>query len=295
MKFNVLALGEILWDLLPSGAQPGGAPANFAYHAQALGAQAGVVTRVGNDRLGRDLQDHLAAMNLPLDLVQVDETVPTGTVTVELTGDGIPHFTIHEQVAWDQLQPTEAACLAARSADAICFGSLAQRGPVSRAAIQQLLRLTADRCLRIFDINLRQHYYSREVIEQSLELANVLKLNETELPVLESMMGLTGSAEAQLAMLADRYGLEVIALTRGAAGSLLYQQGRISECQSRPVQVKDTVGAGDSFTAALVMGLLQGMDLDVVHRAASEVARYVCSCEGATPPLPTELRELLIR
>ena len=293
MKFNVLALGEILWDLLPSGAQPGGAPANFAYHAQALGARAGVVTRVGNDRLGRDLQDHLAAMNLPLDLVQVDETVPTGTVTVELTGDGIPHFTIHEQVAWDQLQPTEAACLAARSADAICFGSLAQRGPVSRAAIQQLLRLTADRCLRIFDINLRQHYYSREVIEQSLELANVLKLNETELPVLESMMGLTGSAEAQLAMLADRYGLEVIALTRGAAGSLLYQQGRISECQSRPVQVKDTVGAGDSFTAALVMGLLQGVDLDVVHRAASEVARYVCSCEGATPPLPTELRELI--
>ena len=295
MKFNVLALGEILWDLLPSGAQPGGAPANFAYHAQALGAQAGVVTRVGNDRLGRDLQDHLAAMNLPLDLVQVDETAPTGTVTVELTGDGIPHFTIHEQVAWDQLQPIEAARLAARSADAICFGSLAQRGPVSRVAIQQLLRLTADRCLRIFDINLRQHYYSREVIEQSLELANVLKLNETELPVLESMMGLTGSAEAQLAMLADRYGLEVIALTRGAAGSLLYQQGRISECQSRPVQVKDTVGAGDSFTAALVMGLLQGVDLDVVHRAASEVARYVCSCEGATPPLPTELRELLIR
>jgi fructokinase len=293
MKFNVLALGEILWDLLPSGAQPGGAPANFAYHAQALGARAGVVTRVGNDRLGRDLQDHLAAMNLPLDLVQVDETVPTGTVTVELTGDGIPHFTIHEQVAWDQLQPTEAARLAARSADAICFGSLAQRGPVSRAAIQQLLRLTDVRCLRIFDINLRQHYYSREVIEQSLELANVLKLNETELPVLESMMGLTGSAEAQLAMLADRYGLEVIALTRGAAGSLLYQQGRISECQSRPVQVKDTVGAGDSFTAALVMGLLQGVDLDVVHRAASEVARYVCSCEGATPPLPTELRELI--
>ena len=202
MTYQILALGELLWDLLPSGAQPGGAPANFAYHAQALGAQSGVVTRVGADPLGRSLQQHLAGMGLPLELVQVDETAPTGTVTVTLTGDGIPNFTIHEQVAWDRLQPTAAARQAASAADAICFGSLAQRAQPSRDTICELLRLTPPDALRIFDINLRQEFYSQAVIGQSLELANVLKLNETELPVPATMFELPGEPETQVAALA---------------------------------------------------------------------------------------------
>jgi len=220
----------------------------------------------------------------------VDETFPTGTVTVELEGDGIPRFTIREQVAWDHIQPAEAALKAASEAHAICFGSLAQRCEPSRTAIHRLLNESPASALRIFDINLRQNFFSREVIQKSLRLANVLKLNDAELPVVATMLGLEGNMEAQVAALAKEYELHVVALTCGPQGSLLYQSGRWSECGTRPVRVKDTVGAGDAFTAALALGLLRKMDLDEVNRAANEVARHVCSCAGATPPLPDELR-----
>jgi fructokinase len=293
MSFKVLGVGEVLWDLLPAGAQMGGAPANFAYHANALGARAGVVTRVGLDPLGQDIRRQLAALGLPLELVQVDETAPTGTVSVELVGDGIPRFTIREQVAWDHLHPTEAALQAASEADAICFGSLAQRAETSRSTIHRVLAQAPATALRVCDINLRQNFYSREVIQKSLCLANVLKLNDTELPIVATMLGLTGDLEAQVATLAREYDLRVVALTCGPQGSLLYQAGRWSECVTRPVRVKDTVGAGDAFTAALVLGLLRKMDLDEVNRFANEVARHVCSCAGATPPLPDELRSRL--
>lgn len=293
MRFNVLGVGEVLWDLLPAGAQMGGAPANFAYHANALGARAGVVTRVGLDRLGRDILQQLATIGLPLDLVQVDEAAPTGTVSVELEGDGIPRFTIREQVAWDHLEPTEAALASASEADAICFGSLAQRAEPSRSTIHRVLAQAPATALRVCDINLRQNYYSREIIQKSLRLANVLKLNDTELPVVATMLGLTGDPEAHVTTLAREYNLRVVALTCGPQGSLLYQAGRWSECVTRPVRVKDTIGAGDAFTAALVLGLLQKMDLEEVNLIANEVARHVCSCAGATPPLPDELRSRL--
>lgn len=293
MNYNVIGIGEVLWDLLPRGAQMGGAPANFAYHAQSLGARAGVVTRVGSDQLGRDICQRLEAMGMPLDLVQVDERAPTGTVSVELEGDGVPRFTIHEQVAWDNLQPTGAANQAVDAADAICFGSLAQRGESSRRAIHRLLsRPTSPAALRIFDINLRQHFYSREVVHESLRLANVLKLNDAELPVVAEMLGLQGGTETRVTALARQFDLQLVALTCGPQGSLLCQAGRWSQCRPRPVQVIDTVGAGDAFTAALAMGLLLGMDLDDINFAANEVARHVCACAGATPPLTDELRRL---
>jgi len=292
MKVRVLAMGEILWDLLPTGAQMGGAPANFAYHARALGAEAGVVTRVGSDALGQALQRRLEAWRLPLDLVQVDAQAPTGTVTVALSGEGIPSYTIHEPVAWDRLEPTDATLSAARGAAAICFGSLAQRAEPSRGTIHHLLRQSPAGALRIFDINLRQHFYSREVIEASLRLANVLKLNETELPVLAAMFDLPGTVEMQVTALAQRFDLRVVALTLGPQGAWLYQDGRWSRRGTRPVQVKDTVGAGDAFTAALAVGLLQNADLDDINLAANEVARHVCSCAGATPPLPESMREI---
>jgi fructokinase len=297
MNFNVIGVGEVLWDLLLTGPQLGGAPANFAYHAHALGAQAQVITRVGKDDYGREIIRRFHEMGLPETGVQVDETAPTGIAKVELSGDGLAHFTIQENVAWDHIAVTTEALVAASEAHAICFGSLAQRSEPSRNTIQQLVAAAPADALRVFDINLRQQFYSRDVIEQSLQRANVLKLNDDELPTLAAMFNLTGAAEDHIERLAQMFGLRLVALTRGANGSLLYQKDndnnevRWSDCASRPVKVVDTVGAGDSFTAALVLGLLRKMDLDEINAIANEVARYVCSQPGATPALPTEFAQ----
>ena len=297
MNSNVVGVGEVLWDLLLTGPQLGGAPANFAYHAHALGAQAQVITRVGKDDYGREIIRRFHQMSLPETGVQVDETAPTGTAKVTLSGDGLAHFTIQENVAWDLMAATDEAVAVARRADAICFGSLAQRCESSRNTIQHLVAATPPDALRVFDINLRQQFYSRGVIEESLQLANVLKLNDDELPTLAAMFSLTGSAENQIKQLAETFSLRLVALTRGANGSLLYQKHndnnevRRSDCRSRPVKVVDTVGAGDSFTAAMVMGLLRKMDLDEINTVANEVARYVCSQPGATPTMPVEFAQ----
>jgi fructokinase len=312
MDFRVIGVGEVLWDLLLTGPQLGGAPANFAYHAHALGAQAQVLTRVGRDDYGGEIIRRFHEMGLPDATIQLDETAPTGTAKVKLSGDGLPHFTIQEDVAWDYIAATGEALAAARLTDAICFGSLAQRGDTSRRAILQLVAAAPANALRVFDINLRQRFYTRDGIEESLRLANVLKLNDDELPILAAMFSLTGSIENQIERLGKMFDLRVVALTRGANGSLLYQRleeregcaadgarprrdakesshhARWSECPSRPVEVIDTVGAGDSFTAALVLGLLRQMDLDEINEIANEVARYVCSQYGATPRLPLE-------
>ena len=293
MKFKIVGIGEVLWDLLPSGRQLGGAPANFASHAHALGAQACVVTRVGKDGLGDDIFSRLEAQGILCGTVQVDPAAPTGVVTVTLSDEGIPQYVIHENAAWDRLEVTTIAREAIREADAVCFGSLAQRSTFSRASIQQLVAETPARTLRVFDINLRQKYYSKEIIEQSLRLANVLKLNDGELPVLAEMFGLPGSIKDQIPILAKAFELKLVALTRGPAGSLLFQNGTWSDCPSVPIKVVDTVGAGDAFTAALVMGLLRHQPLDEINFFADEVARFVCARAGATPPLPKHFSERL--
>jgi len=292
MNFNVVGVGEVLWDLLATGPQLGGAPANFAYHAHALGARSQVITRVGEDELGREIVRRFREMDLAAGNVQTDPTAPTGTAKVSLTGDGVAQFTIEENVAWDGLAATPEALAVAREAHAICFGSLAQRSKTSRSSIQQLVAAAPSDALSIFDINLRQHYYSREVIEQSLHLSNVVKLNCDELRVLAEMFGLNdGTPERQIEGLARRFDQRVVALTRGPLGSLLYQDGRWSDCRPRGVEVVDTVGAGDSFTAALVVGLLRKIELDEINLLANKIAGYVCSRPGATPPLPAELAE----
>jgi fructokinase len=251
---------------------------------------------VGKDDYGREIIRRFHEMGLPETTVQIDDTVPTGTAKVALSGDGLAHFTIQENVAWDHIAVTREALVAASEAHAICFGSLAQRSEPSRKTIQQLVAETPADALRVFDINLRQQFYSRGLIEQSLQAANVLKLNDDELPTLAEMFGLTGFAEHQIKhqieWLAHTFSLRLVAFTRGANGSLLYQKDnnevRWSDCPSRPVKVVDTVGAGDSFTAAMVLGLLRKMDLDEINTIANEVARYVCSEPGATPALPIE-------
>jgi fructokinase len=288
----IIGVGEVVWDLLDGGPQLGGAPANFAFHARALGARAYVVSRVGDDSLGHDVMRRFREKSVSAELMQVDVARPTGTVAVTLQEDGVPHFNIREDVAWDWLEETATARQMIGRADAVCFGSLAQRCAAARAAIQQLMAVASPDTLRIFDINLRQPYYSREIIEQSLKLANVLKLNDKELPVLGDLFQIDGPARTQIEQLAARFSLRLVVLTRGAHGSLIFHHGRWSEQLPQAVQVVDTVGAGDAFTAALTMGLLNRMDLDEVHAGAAAVARYVCSRAGATPPLPEALRGL---
>ena len=286
MSFKIVGIGEVLWDLLPAGPQLGGAPANFAYHTHALGAHASVVKRVGKDGFGQAIRERFEQQGIADGTVQVDDAAPTGTVSVELTDRGIPDYVIHENVAWDRLAVTSAGMTAVQQAHAVCFGSLAQRGEISRASIQKLVAAAPAHAWRVFDINLRQKYFSRSVIEQSLQLANVLKLNDGELPILAELFGLPGSTRQHIELLAIKFNLQLVALTRGPAGSLLFQNGQWSDCPSIPITVVDTVGAGDAFTAALVMGLLQKKPLDEINSQADQVARHVCSCAGATPPLP---------
>lgn len=293
MSFNVVGIGEVLWDLLPDGPQLGGAPANFAYHAQALGAKAIVISRVGTDPRGVEARRRFQEIGLPVDGIQSDETMPTGSVSISLAEGGIPSYTIHENVAWDYITASRTALDYVQSAHAVCFGSLAQRHPVSRQTIQRLLASAPANSLRVLDVNLRQNFFSREVIEHSLKLANVLKLNDHELPVIAGMFSVGGGLREQIQTLASRFELEVVAVTFGAEGSLLYRRGRWAQGATAAVSVKDTVGAGDAFTAALCLGLLQELDLDDINQAANRIAAYVCSRAGATPALPARLRRML--
>lgn len=293
MSFNVVGIGEVLWDLLPDGPQLGGAPANFAFHARALGANASVITRVGNDLLGGEIKKRFGQMGLSGAGIQSDDTAPTGTVGVSLGKHGIPEYVIHENVAWDYIEAGRDALNRVRAADAVCFGSLAQRHQVSRQSIRRLLSSASANAWRVFDVNLRQGFFDRETIEHSLKLANVLKLNDHELTVLAGMFAIAGDGREQIKTLAIRFGLQVVALTYGADGSLLYRNGGWARSSAVAVTIKDTVGAGDAFTAALCLGLLRNLDLDEINRAANRIAAYVCSCSGATAAVPVELLRLL--
>lgn len=286
----VIGLGEVLWDLLPGGKQLGGALANYAFHAQTLGAEAWLISSIGDDSLGRELLNRLRELHVSIEGVSIHPHAPTGTVSVELSAAGQPSYTIIEEVAWDHIASTDFARDKVARADAVCFGSLAQRNPASRATIRSLVAATRPDALRIFDVNLRQNFFSSEVIETSLRLANVLKINDEELPVIAGFFDLRGEPAAQLAELAQRFDLHQVALTRGARGSLFYSRGIYSEVNGLPIQVVDSVGAGDAFTAMLTLGLLAGWPMDEINRHANEVAAYVVSQTGATPQLPAHLR-----
>ena len=288
----IVGIGEILWDMLPAGRQLGGAPANFAYHANALGASGAVVSRVGDDEPGHAIVARLESLGLETRYVQRDPTHPTGRVDVRLDARGVPDYVIHEGAAWDSLAPSAELLRLTPDADAVCFGTLAQRSPVSRETIRSFLRATRPACLRVFDINLRQSYFDKDALHHGLVAADVLKLNDEELPVVGSVLGIAGEGEAIAGALLVAYDLRLTALTRGANGSSLYARDRTSHHDGvPPKKIGDTVGAGDAFTAALVTGLLEGHDLDRVHAFASRLASYVCSKHGATPPIPAELVE----
>ena len=287
--FKVVGIGEVLWDLFPSGPLLGGAPANFASHAAALGADASVVSRVGQDPLGEAALGELRRRGLDIGGIGVDRALATGTVTVTVEPGGNPRFAIAEPSAWDALQADESSRDRVRAAAAVCFGSLAQRTRNGFEAIQSLVASTRPDALRVFDINLRPPFLSREVTTRSLQAASILKLNEWELPVVAGWYGLSGSIESQLAALARRFELEAILLTLGAAGSRLWREGRCLDQPARPVEVKDAVGAGDAFTAAFVLGWLRGWASAEQLRVATEVAAFVCTQSGAVPRLPEAL------
>jgi fructokinase len=285
----VVGIGEILWDILPDGRQMGGAPANFAFHARALGAASVIVSAVGDDEPGRAILAELGRRGLDRSGIAIAGTAPTGTVTVGLEGNGIPHYVIHEGAAWD-IMPWSAALgdLAAR-ADAACFGTLAQRSPASRATIGAFLDATRPDCLRVLDLNLRQSYFSRDIIRGLLGRSTVLKLNDDELRTVAELLSLPGSEIRILAGLLEAYPLTMIALTKGRSGSRLFGRDVDLSHPGHPVETADTVGAGDAFTAALVIGLLKHKNWDEIGDRANRIAGYVCSRKGAWPELPAEL------
>jgi fructokinase len=285
----VVGLGEILWDLLPDGKQLGGAPANFAWHAQCLGAAGAVVSAVGDDELGREILTRLGAMHLDRSHVAVDAGHPTGTVTVTLDAGGKPHYTINEQVAWDYIPAAAAVLALAGRADAVCFGSLAQRASASRRTIRAFLAAVRPGCIRLFDINLRKPFIDRQAIVESLGLTDVLKLSDDEMPVLADLLKLPGSETEFLAAMIDRFGLDMVILTKGRHGSRLRTPK--ADCSRAGIEtvVADTVGAGDSFNAAVVMGLLAGHDIERINDYANRLAAFVCSQKGATPRPPAAL------
>lgn len=288
---QIVGLGEILWDVFPDGPRFGGAPSNFSCSAAELAqdsAQVFMVSAVGNDQLGRQAIESLGARGVNTTCVQIDER-ETGQVLVELDSAGVASYRFAENTAWDHLSWNESLSQLAPSCDVVCFGTLGQRGECSRSTIQRFVRATSDETLRILDVNLRAPFYDDTVIRDSLNLANVLKLNDDELPVLARLFGVAGSDIEIMRQLAQQYQLRYVALTRGAKGAVLLSEHEVSDRPGLHVGVADTVGAGDAFTAAMTLGLLAERSIDDVNKSAIGTAAYVCSQPGATMKFPAQL------
>lgn len=288
----VLGIGELLWDILPDGPRLGGAPANFSVMAGRLGSHAAILSRIGRDELGREAVHLLDPLPADTSFLQVDPVRETGRVTVSLNA-GQAEYTFVEPVAWDSMELTDEWVRLAERADAICFGSLAQRAVESRQTIQTLAAQSSSRCIRIFDVNLRAPFYSSEVIQESLELATVVKMNDTEVPLVLALLGMPPEESGTSVSLrggADRLltefpTLEMVAITRGGNGSLLVKREEWHEHPGFPVKVKDTIGAGDAFTAAMAHYLLRGAELPVLNEAGNRWGSWVASQAGAMPVL----------
>jgi fructokinase len=280
----IVGIGEILWDMLPEGKQLGGAPANFAYHASQLGDSGIVASRVGTDELGKEIIETVSKLNLPTQHIQTDEIVPTGTVAIEVDQRGQPKYTITEEVAWDYLEWTNEWEVLAEQCDAVCFGSLAQRSGQSLHTIRRFLRATSCECVRVFDVNLRQAYFTADRINEGLLLADIVKLNDQELPHVMRLLGLKNqNLKTNIRMLLETFGLKLVCLTRGHLGCMLMTEQKTVEHAGFKVKVADTVGAGDAFTAALVYHYLRGTPLEKMAEAANRLGSLVASKPGATP------------
>ncbi len=292
MNEMVVGMGEALWDVLPEGKKIGGAPANFAYHVSQFGLPSRVVSAVGEDKLGSEILDNFREKKLNCMIEQVP--YPTGTVQVELDSEGVPCYDIKEGVAWDNIPYTNALEGLARCTRAVCFGSLAQRSVVSRETINRFLDVmpVTDETLKIFDVNLRQGFYTKEILCNSFQKCNILKINDEELVTVSRMFGYPGiDLQDKCWILLAKYNLKMLILTCGVNGSYVFTPGKVSFVETPKVEVADTVGAGDSFTATFVAALLKGMSITEAHRLAVDVSAFVCTQNGAMPVIPDYLKE----
>jgi fructokinase len=287
-KIKVAGIGEVLWDKLPQGDVLGGAPANVAFHASQMGAESYIISAVGNDNLGNEIISRLSVKGINLLINRV--AYPTGTVKVTLHEHGVPDFIITEDVAWDYIKLTSESSDLAWQLDAVCFGSLAQRNHVSHNSITKFLDLLPHRTLKIFDINLRQNFYTKQLINDSLTTSDILKINDDELLILSELFEMKGDEEYLCRKLLDTYELELVVYTCGAKGSFLFGENEKSYLKTPVVKVKDTIGAGDSFTAALMVSLLNGCDLSECHLLAVDIASFVCENDGAMPEYSKDLQ-----
>lgn len=279
-----VGLGELIWDFLPGGRQLGGAPTNFAYMSRLLGNESVVASRIGDDDLGREAFERLAGLGVSTEYLQVDRDHPTGTVGVRLDEHGEANFALNENSAWDYIEWTSRWAELSLKADVVCFGTLGQRVEPARRTIMRFLEATRPAALRIFDLNLRHTFFNREMLERSLKLATIIKLNQPELSTLGGILGFSADTEERLAKrLLDQFALELVAITRGARGSLLVTADELSDHGGVRVQVKDTIGAGDAFLAALAHYYLRRAPLAHISEAANRIGAWLATQEGATP------------
>lgn len=291
MKKQIVGIGEALWDVLPEGRKIGGAPANFAYHTSQFGFNSKVVSAVGKDKLGDEILEQFNKRDLRYEIERVPYA--TGTVHVELDPNGVPMYDIKEGVAWDNIPYTSTLERLAKHTYAVCFGSLAQRSIVSRDTINRFLDAmpTGDDVYKIFDINLRQGFYTRETICSSIEKCNVLKINDEELVAISRMFGYPGiDLQDKCWILIAKYKLDMLILTCGVNGSYVFTPGNVSFVATPKVNVADTVGAGDSFTAAFIAAIINGESVKDAHMKAVRVSAYVCTQHGAMPIIPEEYK-----
>ncbi len=285
-------MGEALWDILPEGKKIGGAPANFAFHVSQFGLPGCVVSAVGDDQLGKEILDNFSSKGLN-QLISV-VPYPTGTVQVELDEAGIPVYDIKENVAWDNIPYNEALEGLARNTRAVCFGSLAQRNAVTRETISKFLDAMPENedNLVVFDVNLRQGFYTKEILCNSMERCNILKINDEELDSLSRMLGFPDlDIQDKCRIIVDQFNLKILILTCGINGSYVFTPDSVSFLPTPKVEVADTVGAGDSFTAAFIASLLKGKSVAEAHAKAVQTSAFVCSRKGAMPILPPEIIE----
>lgn len=291
MKTTIVGMGEALWDVLPEGKKLGGAPANFAYHMSQFGYDSVVVSAVGDDKLGNEILDSLAAKQLQHKIEKVP--YPTGVVQVMLDDAGVPCYEIKENVAWDNIPFTPALEELAQRTRAVCFGSLAQRSVVSRETINRFLDAMPRKegQYKIFDINLRQGFYNKEILDESFNKCNILKINDEELITISCLFGFPGiDLQDKCWILLAKYNLKMLILTCGINGSYVFTPGEVSFVETPKVEVADTVGAGDSFTAAFMAAILAGKSVAHAHKLAVDVSAYICTQNGAMPGLPEEMK-----
>lgn len=287
--FAIGGIGEVLWDVIGEVEKLGGAPVNFAFHAGQLGADAYPISSVGADKRGAAALTELRDNGVTTDHISVIDEAVTGYVLARVDTDGVASYIFPDEVAWDQIYLSERTGALASRLNAVCFGSLAQRSERSRRVIRDFLDRMKPGALKIFDLNIRQNFYSQALIQKSLKRANVLKLNDDEIALIADIEQLPGNTDQQMHQLVKRYDLTLAVLTRGGSGSLLVAKDAVSDHPGYPCKIVDTIGAGDSFTAATALGMLNGRSLDWINDHANRVASYVCSRKGAMVSLPDEL------